>query len=111
MRQSLQVSNILALDRDQDYQRITYKEAFRMATLGGAKVLNMEDRIGNFEIDKEFDALLIDVSAPGSAIDIFSKDTVEDKVQKFIYTGDDRNIARVYVAGHRILDLHNKNLH
>lgn len=33
----------------------------------------MEDRIGNFEIDKEFDALLIDVSAPGSAIDIFSK--------------------------------------
>lgn len=36
-------------------------------------VLNMEDRIGNFEIDKEFDALLIDVTAPGSAVDIFSK--------------------------------------
>lgn len=33
----------------------------------------MEDRIGNFEIDKEFDALLIDVSAPGSAVDVFSK--------------------------------------
>lgn len=33
----------------------------------------MEDRIGNFEIDKEFDALLIDVTAPGSAVDIFSK--------------------------------------
>ncbi|XP_045594136.1 uncharacterized protein [Procambarus clarkii] len=111
LRQALQVSNVLALDRDQDYQRLTFKEAFRMATLGGAKVLNMEDRIGNFEIDKEFDALLIDVSAPGSAVDIFSKDTIEDKIQKFIYTGDDRNIARVYVAGHRILDLHNKNLH
>ncbi|XP_071544783.1 uncharacterized protein [Panulirus ornatus] len=111
MRQALQVSNVLALDRDQDYQRLTFKESFRMATLGGAKVLNMEDRIGNFEIDKEFDALLIDVSAPGSAIDIFSKDTIEDKIQKFLYTGDDRNIARVYVAGHRILDLHNKNLH
>ncbi|KAG7170881.1 Guanine deaminase-like 1 [Homarus americanus] len=111
LRQALQVSNVLALDRDQDYQRLTFKEAFRMATLGGAKVLNMEDRIGNFEIDKEFDALLIDVSAPGSAVDIFSKDTIEDKIQKFLYTGDDRNIARVYVAGHRILDLHNKNLH
>ncbi|KAK3882711.1 hypothetical protein Pcinc_012917 [Petrolisthes cinctipes] len=111
IRQSLQVSNVLALERDQDYQRLTYKEAFRLATLGGAKVLNMEDRIGNFEIDKEFDALLIDVTAPGSAIDIFSKDTIEDKIQKFIYTGDDRNIARVYVAGHRILDLHNRNIH
>ncbi|KAK7086412.1 hypothetical protein SK128_028165 [Halocaridina rubra] len=111
LRHTLQVSNVLALDRDQDYQRITFKEAFRMATLGGAKVLNMEDRIGNFEIDKEFDALLIDVSAPGSAVDVFSKDTIEDKIQKFLYSGDDRNIARVYVAGHRILDLHNKNLH
>ncbi|XP_045123406.1 uncharacterized protein LOC123511511 isoform X2 [Portunus trituberculatus] len=111
IRQSLQVSNVLALDRDQDYQRISYKEAFRMATLGGAKVLNMEDRIGNFEIDKEFDALLIDVTAPGSAVDVFSKDAIDDKIQKFLYTGDDRNIARVYVAGHRILDLHNRNLH
>lgn len=37
MRQALQVSNVLALDRDQDYQRLSYKEAFRMATLGGAK--------------------------------------------------------------------------
>ncbi|XP_066943920.1 uncharacterized protein [Macrobrachium rosenbergii] len=111
LRQALQVSNVLALDRDQDYQRLTFKEAFRMATLGGAKVLNMEDKIGNFEIDKEFDCLLIDVSAPGTAVDVFSKDTIEDKIQKFLYTGDDRNIARVYVAGHRILDLHNKNLH
>ncbi|CAL4218515.1 unnamed protein product [Meganyctiphanes norvegica] len=111
MRHALQVSNVLALDRDNDYQRIIYKDAFKMATLGGAKVLNMDDRIGNFEIDKEFDALLIDVSASGSAIDIFSKDTLDDKVQKFLYNGDDRNIARVYVAGHRILDLHSKNLH
>ena len=33
----------------------------------------MEDRIGNFEIDKEFDALLIDVAAQGTAFDVFSK--------------------------------------
>lgn len=39
------------------------------------------------------------------------QDAIDDKIQKFLYTGDDRNIARVYVAGHRILDLHNRNLH
>lgn len=37
IRQALQVSNVLALDRDPDYLRVSYKEAFRMATLGGAK--------------------------------------------------------------------------
>ena len=41
--------------------------------LSSCAVINMEDRIGNFEIDKEFDALLIDVTAPGSAVDVFSK--------------------------------------
>lgn len=45
------------------------------------------------------------------SISIPMQDTIEDKIQKFLYTGDDRNIARVYVAGHRILDLHNRNIH
>ena len=38
-----------------------------------AAVMNMEDKIGNLEVDKEFDALLIDVKVPGSPIDIFSQ--------------------------------------
>ncbi|KAL7633762.1 UNVERIFIED_CONTAM: hypothetical protein RMT77_015716 [Armadillidium vulgare] len=104
LRHAIQTSNLISIEGDADYQRITAKEAFQMATLGGAKVLNMENKIGNFEIDKEFDALLIDVSTPGSPIDIFTKDTIEDKIHKFLLLGDDRNISRVYVAGKKVLD-------
>lgn len=28
-------------------------------------MLNLEDRIGNFAVDKEFDALVVDAAAPG----------------------------------------------
>jgi len=44
---------------------LSYNEIFFLATLGGAHVLNLEDKIGNFEIGKEFDALVVDAAAPG----------------------------------------------
>lgn len=34
-------------------------------------VVRMEDRIGNFEVGKEFDALLVDTEATGTPLDIF----------------------------------------
>ena len=49
--------------------------------------LAMEDRIGNFEVGKEFDALVINLEAPGSEVDVFDEDTLEDCIQKFIYLG------------------------
>ncbi|XP_037779254.1 guanine deaminase-like [Penaeus monodon] len=81
------------------YESITLKEAFRFATLGGAKVVRMEDRIGNFEVGKEIDALLVDTEATGTPLDIFLEDKTEEKIEKFLYNGDDRNVLRVYVAG------------
>ena len=107
IRKTVQVSNCLYLERrggQTDYCPVNFKEAFRMATLGGAKVLNMEDKIGSLEIDKEFDAILVDVKAPGSPLDIFSQDTMELKVEKFLFNGDDRNILKVYVAGKKVVD-------
>lgn len=44
---------------------LSYSEIFYLATLGGARVLNLEDRIGNFTIQKEFDALIVDAAAAG----------------------------------------------
>ena len=50
-------------------------------------VLGLDDKIGNFEVGKEFDALLINTCVPGSPIDMFDKDTISDMVQKFIWLG------------------------
>jgi hypothetical protein len=38
------------------------------------------------------------MKSPGST-DILEKYDIEELVQKFLYTGDDRNIRKVYVAG------------
>lgn len=101
IRQAVQTSNTLAILHE-GYQHLSLAEVFRLATLGGAQVVDMEDRIGNFETTKEFDALLIDMGVGDTAVDTDAKDTLEDKVQKFLMNGDDRNIVQVYVAGRKV---------
>jgi guanine deaminase len=78
---------------------VNLKQAFYLATLGNAKVLNFDKQIGNFEVGKCFDALLIDTSAENGIITVHRDDRITDKFEKFIYTGDDRNISKVYVNG------------
>ncbi len=38
---------------------------FRMATLGGARVLNLQDEIGSLEVGKRADIVLLDIRRPG----------------------------------------------
>lgn len=84
---------------NRDYQQLTYKQAFYLATLGGAKALSLDQVTGNFAVGKDFDALLVDVSImeqPHRSLN------VDELVEKFIYTGDDRNILNVFVAGRKV---------
>uniref|UniRef100_A0A8C5TZI6 Guanine deaminase n=1 Tax=Malurus cyaneus samueli TaxID=2593467 RepID=A0A8C5TZI6_9PASS len=90
---------------------LTIQQAFQLATLGGSQALGLDDVIGNFEVGKEFDALLINTKASDSPFDLFSADEFEDTFQKFLYLGyvlifnscDDRNILEVYVAGKQVV--------
>ena len=100
MRQTLIASSCVSFQTDnRAYRPLDYKEAFYLGTLGGAKVLGLEDKVGNFEEGKEFDALLIDVNSPHSIINWNTNLTLPEMFQKFFYIGDDRNILQVFVKG------------
>ncbi|KAJ3199792.1 hypothetical protein HDU67_002548 [Dinochytrium kinnereticum] len=93
---------------------LSYSEAFYLATVGGAQVMGLEDRVGNFSTGKEFDALVVDLSAglqgevvdlsnpPNFSVDIFPHDDVVTAFEKFIFLGDDRNISQVWVQGKKL---------
>jgi guanine deaminase len=93
------VTHINSRDSEKVYQPIGYEQALYMATLGGAKTMNLHDKLGNFVIGKEFDALVIDV---GTTIDIYEEDNEKTLIEKFIYLGDDRNVIKVFVAGKQV---------
>ncbi|XP_048662869.1 guanine deaminase isoform X4 [Marmota marmota marmota] len=106
IRRAVMVSNILLINKVNE-KSLSLREVFRLATLGGSQALGLESEIGNFEVGKEFDALLINPKASDSPIDMFygdfAGDISEAVIQKFLYLGDDRNIEEVYVGGKQVV--------
>ncbi|CAK9804199.1 Guanine deaminase [Anthophora quadrimaculata] len=101
MRSALDVSSHLSMIKD-NYEALNFKDVFYMATLGGAAALAMDNQVGNFEIGKEFDALIVDTNASPGLLNDLQNNTLEERFQKFIYSGDDRNIVQVYVSGRKV---------
>ncbi|KAK2513868.1 Gda [Columba guinea] len=86
IRKTMIASNSLQINKVNE-TGLTLEEAFQLATLGGSQALGLDDVIGNFEVGKEFDALLINTKASDSPFDLFSADNFEDTLQKFLYLG------------------------
>lgn len=103
IRSTIATSKALLFSAEQKhYEPLSYHEAFYLATMGGAIALRMEDEIGNFTVGKKFDALLIDVKCKDSPVDVLHPLDTGDLLQKFLYTGDDRNVRKVYVNGYLV---------
>ncbi|XP_076641594.1 guanine deaminase isoform X2 [Halictus rubicundus] len=101
MRSALQVSTHLSFFKN-NYKTLNFKDVFHLATLGGATALAMDDKIGNFTMGKEFDALVIDINVKNGYLNDLKEYTLEEKLEKLIHSGDDRNITGVYVNGCKI---------
>lgn len=89
-------------------QKLSAFQALFLATLGGAKALNLDDKLGNFEPGKEADFVVFDLAAtpvmgfrngrtlPQSVEDIC------DRAFSLIIMGDDRAVHATYVMGQLI---------
>ncbi|POR39378.1 Putative guanine deaminase [Tolypocladium paradoxum] len=119
-RQAVLVSRHLAMGRSdgEAKSKLTVAEVLYLATRGGAKVVGLENKIGGFEVGKEWDAQLVGLRIVGGGnigesgqqkaeekyedsgnVDLFEWDTWDRKVAKWVYNGDDRNTKKVWVKG------------
>jgi guanine deaminase len=80
---------------------LDYRHALYLATLGGARALGLDARIGTFRVGMEFDAVVLSASGGiDGPLDVFLKtDSLADVFQKLCVLGDDRNVRRVFVQG------------
>ncbi|KAK4549405.1 hypothetical protein LTR36_006402 [Oleoguttula mirabilis] len=103
MRQASNVSRHLALHAGDERYILGFTELVYLATMGGAAVVDMQDRIGSFEAGKKFDALVVDVEGVISAdASLWAEGGEGDglaMVKKWVFLGDDRTIRKVYVDG------------
>ncbi|KAH6720822.1 hypothetical protein BKA61DRAFT_595630 [Leptodontidium sp. MPI-SDFR-AT-0119] len=105
MRQAFIVSNAKELMTNGKDPSLSLEECFYMATLGGARVCCLDGEIGNFQVGKQFDALVVStVKQARARVNTMTED--EDSLrmifEKFLMSGDDRNITEVYARGRLI---------
>jgi guanine deaminase len=95
MAAAAQVSKLKWVENSEYGDALSTPELVYLATKGGGSFFG---KVGSFEEGYEFDALVIDDS---SLADVNPR-TIEERLQRFIYIGDDRNIVDRYVAGKKI---------
>jgi guanine deaminase len=77
---------------DNEYANLTDEELFYMATKGGGEFFG---KVGSFEEGYSADFLVID----DKSLEDSNERNVRQRLQRFLYIGDDRNIKSVYVNG------------
>lgn len=81
-------------------QKLSAMQGFYLATLGGAKALSIDDRIGNFAKGKEADFVVLDLaSTPLLGMRTANSKSLQDKLFVLMTLGDDRSVAATYVNG------------
>ena len=111
---------------NQDSKKLSVEECLYLATRGGAACLGLERKVGAFEVGMEFDAQLIELGSAAAAaavagsedggegegeggsidrdmdsglVELWGKETWNEKVAKWLFCGDDRNTRKVFVRG------------
>jgi guanine deaminase len=81
-------------------QKLSPLKSLYLATLGNAKTLELDDKIGSFKRGNEADFAVLDFnSTPLMTLKQSRCKTLDEKLFAMIILGDDRAIAATYVAG------------
>jgi guanine deaminase len=78
-----------------ELKALSFSEAFHLATKGGGSFFG---KVGSFEEGYEFDALIIEDSPLLEGVGL----GLEERLERYVYTGSNSQIARKYVYGKRI---------
>ena len=73
------------------------RQALRMATIGGAKALGLEDEIGSLEVGKRADVIVLNVDS------LHSTPHAKDLVSSIVYSGQTCDVQSVMIDGELVM--------
>jgi len=85
--------------------QLVAEKSFYMATLGGARALDLDAQIGNFQVGKEADFIVLDYNAtPLLQLRMQQCRDIRERLFVFSILGDDRAIAATHILGQLFTD-------
>jgi guanine deaminase len=83
-------------------QSLPASRALYLATLGAARALGLDDSIGNFQVGREADFIVLDSSGSRmTARRAQAVSSADELLFALIFLGDDRHVAATYLQGKR----------
>lgn len=95
MADTIQMSKMYQCCGHPEEKPVTLKEVFHLATAGGGAFFG---RVGRFERDYEFDAVVIDDSTYNPLIEL----SMEERLERAMYLSEGSHIVQKYVRGREI---------
>lgn len=96
MFEAMKIACLLQGGIHENEDRITSKEAIKMATIYGAKVLGLDKKIGSIEIGKEADLIIVDIEPK---LDNITKLPNNDLISNLVYNTSGRDVLTTIVKG------------
>lgn len=81
--------------------RITSKDAIKMVTINGAKLLKIDDKVGSIEEGKDADIILVDMS---QSLDNITKLPNNDIISNLVYNTCGRDVDTTIVKGNILME-------
>lgn len=82
-------------------ERLGSKDAIKMATINGAKLLGLEDKIGSIEEGKDADIIIVDIEPNLTNIKLIPNN---DIISNLVYNTDGKNVDTTIVNGEVLME-------
>ncbi len=106
LHDAYKISALVANDRGGDsgdeFSTLSPLQAFYFITLGGARALKLDDKIGNFDMGKEADFVVLNPTLnPLLNYRVNDADSIEDILFALMMLGDEKIVQATYLMGNQ----------
>lgn len=101
MFEAMKMAVLLQGGIHEDENRINAEEAIKMATINGAKLLGIDDKIGSIEEEKQADIIIVDIEPNLNNIKLVPNN---DMLSNLVYNTDGKNVETTIINGEILME-------
>ncbi len=101
MFEAMRVACLMQGGIHENEQRLTAKDVIKMATINGAKLLGLQDKIGSIEIGKNADIILVNIKENLDNITMLPN---LNKIANLVYNTSGKNVDTTIVKGNVLME-------
>lgn len=101
MFEAMKMAVLLQGGIHEDENRINAEDVIKMATINGAKILGIDDKVGSIEEGKQADIIIVDIEQKLDNIKLIPNNNM---ISNLVYNADGKNVETTIVNGEILME-------